>query len=161
MTAESLNNITISKVDLLQILRENLEAHNEVFNAATQAYYENLRAELEESKGKAEALAKLLSEKLENVTTTDPNAGMEDFRHGFYIRAVKPTSYESFYKTAIRKAELSQREEFVLADSDFQRYVMNNWEWKNEFINNATTYLGNSSFAVSGMLASGIQKFNK
>ncbi len=161
MNPESLSNITVSSDDLLRILKENLEAHNEVFNASTQAYYETLRAELEGKKEQAETLVKTFAAKLENVTTVDPSDSLGDYYHIFTFKAKKPVSYESHYTSAIRKVELSQRKEFSLSDSEFQRYILNNWEWKADFINNATTYLNSSIGAASGILLSGINKFNK
>ncbi len=106
-------------------------------------------------------LVKAFEAKLEAVTTADPSKDLHKFSVVLRINTVKPTSYESYYTAALRKVELSQRDEFSLDDQEFQRYILNNWEWKSDFLNNATTYLGSSSQAVSGLLLSGINKFNK
>lgn len=47
---------------------------------------------------------------------------------------------ESEYNKAIRKLELETRSEIELNDYEFDRFVMDKWEWKNDFLRNATMY---------------------
>lgn len=161
MNQNTLNNITIKKEDLLRILKENLEAHNEVFNASTQAYFEALRDELEKKVQTAKDLVKHYQAKVENVTSVNPAEYPAKFSKLMSISSVKPVSYEASYKTALRKIELSVEDTFTLSEQDFDRYVLNDWEWKAQFVSNASFY--NSACNVTGSMAieSGLAKFLK
>lgn len=163
MTPEihTLNNVTVSKDELLRILKENLEAHNEVYNASTQAYFESLRVEFEQKVAKAKDLLKLLKGKLENITQDNIFAGIYELSSSLSQgKTRKPESHEADYTSAIRKVELSIHSEFTLTNQDFERYILNNWEWKEDFINTASSYTG-GSLQVSGAIMTGLRKFNK
>lgn len=158
--SNTLSNIRVSKVDLLRILKENLDAHNEVYNASYQAYLEAKRAEIEEgisSLSRLEALLKGKLEKLEEdgVNSQDIVATTDKLR---FLRSIKPVSHEKDYTTAIKKIELSVDDEFTLTDNEFDAYILNEWEWKSSFIANATTYATGHHNAP---IVSGLGKFSK
>ncbi len=151
----TLGSITISKADLLKVLKENREAHNEVYKAATQAYTDAIRAYLETVAERVKALAKDIKKRLENVS----EAALENLRSPFpSAQPQKPVSHEDSYDAAIRKVELSVHDEFTLDESDFNQYILNNWSWSVSFLNNATSYgTGIHMASISGS----VQNFRK
>lgn len=156
----TLSLITISKDNLLQVLKENLEAHNELFNASTQAYHEARRARLEQMVEKSKALTKSLKKVLDGFKPDDEeNFGEAYQANPFNIAAVqKPVSHEDSYIAAIRKIELSVHDEFTLTEKEFGQYVLNQWSWAADFINTASAY----STGLSGLAVySGINKFTR
>ncbi len=170
MSEEIINNrlslVRIRKAELLTILKENLDKHNEIYNASTQAYYETLRAEFNTKVKDIKKLTALIKRKLKKVTTCEPNEGLYAFHSLLGIQTKKPTSYEDYYLAAIRKIEISIDETFALDDAEFQKYVLNNWEWSGQFISGATQYITGcmslnsaTGLALSGFLNDGIQKF--
>lgn len=55
----------------------------------------------------------------------------KDVQH--FIALMKPVSYESDYLTIEKQLSLSLDEEITLEPEDFEKFVMDNWKWKNSF----------------------------
>jgi hypothetical protein len=173
--------VEVRKDELIGILNENKERHISLYNAALSGYYDKV-------KGYYDSLAKYSSEhgeKYAEIAGALTSHSLEcqqrisdapDF--GKPVKIVEypklevklalakpaspifPTSYESYYNDSIRKLQLSVHDVFSLSEVEFQRFVMNNWEWKQAFLGNSysnlvgtqhfTGYIG--SGCVSGIL---------
>jgi hypothetical protein len=155
----TLSNFPIAVTDLVRIIGENRGAHNEVFKAATQGYYEKLREELENKKTLAKKYSKLVSKQLKTLTEFDISRDWKDISKTAselnYLTTKKPVSYEEDYTIALRKLELMRATEIALTEKEFRQYVLNDWDWSQEFYTNNSNY-------VSGSLATeALLKFRK
>lgn len=159
----TLESITISKADLLRVLKENRESHNEVYNASVQAYQEAKRDEFERKLVKARLLVKAITKKLAAVTDEAVDGAFAGLNPFSVPSVPAPVSYEEYYEAAIRKVELSVHDEFTLDEKDFNQYVLNNWSWKGAFLSTATGYVTGvlGSGIYSGQLTQNIEKFNR
>lgn len=115
-----MENITVPKDKLLDTIRTNREAHREQFLAAQLKYREVVIRELDSRLAQAR----------------DGGA----INLGFALP--EPVDYSDQYDTAISMLEWEVDEEVTLAEHDFQRYVLNKWEWARMFAANTQSYLG-------------------
>ncbi|MEK6882860.1 MAG: hypothetical protein AABY22_24770 [Nanoarchaeota archaeon] len=67
---------------------------------------------------------------------------------------VFPEDHTQDYDLAIRKVELSVWENIALQENEFNNYVMNNWSWKNTFLNVAQIYTNaiTGAYYYSGLM---------
>lgn len=114
-----MENITVPKEKLLTTIRENHAEHRNQFLAAQDKYRERVIAELDV--------------RLEAART----GGRIDL--GFALP--EPVDYSDSYNTAIQMLEWETAEEIVLSEQDFQRFVLNKWEWARAFAANSLGYL--------------------
>lgn len=111
--------ITVKKQDLYQTIRENRDSHRETFLAAQVKYRERVVEELDR--------------RLENAR----NGRKIDL----VFRLPEPEDYTSHYDTALAMLEWEIGEEVELEREDFDRYVLNKWEWARHFAANTQSYL--------------------
>lgn len=115
-----MENITVRKDKLQETIKTNRDSHREQFLAAQDKYREKVIAELDK--------------RLEAAR----NGGRIDL--GFHLP--EPVDYTDSYDTAIAMLEWEVSDEIELSDVDFQRYVLNKWEWARVFAANTQSYLG-------------------
>jgi len=111
--------ITVEKNKLLETVRKNRDDHRSQFLAAQEVYRERvidfLNLRLKEARdGKAVSLVTNL---------------------------VEPVDYTKEYDTAISMIEWSVEDSIDLSQRDFERYVLNKWEWSNFFAASTQSYL--------------------
>jgi hypothetical protein len=106
-------NVKVRREDLIKVLETNKTSHLENYKIA----YEGYRKECIEVTEKA----------LEQVK----NLNKEPPAH-FYL-PTKPENHASSYDSMITKSKMSVEQEITLSDVEFEKYVMDNWEWKREF----------------------------
>lgn len=114
--------------DLIARIKENRDKHAEDFRGALEGYY----IELEEQLGEIAKAAKKAAKQAEQQN--DP-----DETH-FYVKAQKPQEHTSAYDRVIDMLEMAQDAEIELVESDFARYVRDEWEWKDEFVASSEFY---------------------
>lgn len=183
-------NIEVEKSKLLEIIKANRDKHVGEYNKAVVsyetaklAYAQEYWAQLAEN---IVATKKILDDKLESVAaavlmareTNQKPDGVIDLKNvnisvaynlnpKVQIAVSPPTSHEKDYSVAIRGLELSTAEFVYLDQSNFSKYVLDEWDWKPIFANNISvlssgTYtLGNSYFSndASGIAFSGCSTF--
>lgn len=117
-----MNTITVKKERLLETLQTNRANHRDEFLKAQEGY----RAKVIE----------VLDQRLQ-----DAREGKQiDLR----IHLPEPRDYTSDFDTAISMVEWAEGDTMDLEQHDFERYVLNKWEWREAFI--AT----NSRYAAAG-----------
>jgi hypothetical protein len=168
LVQQGFNNVEIEKERLLSVIRENKKKHISEYEASVKsyeqaklAYAQEFWAQLSENIGLVKTS---LNEKLETVSEAVLNARAEHEKDGgkidlkdvnAYISlslqprvqlAVKePVSHEKEYNIAIRSLELTTAEFIYLDQSNFSKYVLDEWDWKQEFsYNNSILYSGAS-----------------
>lgn len=115
-----MDTITVNKARLVETLRTNREAHRAQFLTAQERYREKVIEELD--------------------------TRLEQARSGGVInlgfRLPEPIDYTSAYDTALAMCEWSVSDSLELGQHDFERYVLNQWEWAGMFAANTQSYLG-------------------
>lgn len=101
----------VKKSALLESIRRNRDAHKSEYDAAMAIYREKM--------------IELLELRLVEIQDGGPIE-----RH---IALPEPRSFLDSYDTAIAMLEWHTADEVPLAQHDFERYVLNNWEWKTAF----------------------------
>lgn len=111
--------ITVNKEKLLDTLRTNRDAHHDLFVKAQEVFREKV----------IEALDKRLE--------AARNGGKIDLRIGL----PEPLDYTDSFERAIAMVEWAEGNTVELSERDFQRYVLNDWEWAVAFAQNTGSYL--------------------
>ena len=113
--------VKVNRIELLGIVRGNLEKHIKEFNESVEDY-------------KAAAI-KLAEANMELAKSGELDKIAK-------MRAVpqKPVSYEQNYNRAIRMLELSVDETIEVEEDVFNQLVLDEWSWKNAFVASASLY---------------------
>jgi len=100
-----MNNVTVSKEELLKVLKENREKHIQIYNDAL----EGIRVEYK----------KLLEKELKRL---------EDGKSVKTSLSIEmPTSHEEQYDEVIEMLEMAVSKEVTLSRHEFQQYVQDKW----------------------------------
>ena len=111
--------ITVNKGQLLEAMLANRERHEEEYQEARAKYREKVQAEL--------------AARLKQVAAGEPI--------NLNFNLPQPQSFTEQYDDAIAMFEWETKDEMELEESDFQRYVLNKWEWANQFAIATQSYL--------------------
>ena len=109
---------TVNRLDLLQKLKDNRDQHEETYNLAVQGYME--------------AVTQELKDKLESLEEGDDI--------GRYIQNVKPEEHLDDYDEVIGMMEMNIDSEITLDQALFRQYVMDQWQWKQQFTMSTSAY---------------------
>lgn len=110
---------TIKTIKLLQIVKENREQHKKDYEIAVEEYLSHAKVQFEKK-----------AEQASNGELVDPS-----------IDAPRPEEFLDHYDQAIRMLELEERDRVELSESEFQRLVMDEWGWANQFESTSGSYL--------------------
>lgn len=109
---------TVEKIDLLKILRENRDKHRGVFEAALEGYRKAVIGRL---------------------------AGhIRELKDGRYpetkIIVPIPTDHTGDYDRTIKMLEMSIHPTYTLSDHEFGQFVMDDWDWKRQWMTTNSVY---------------------
>lgn len=114
-----MNEITVDKFTLIQTIKANRDTHTAEFLTAQEKYREKV------------------------IETLDRR--LRDARNGgkikTYINLPEPVDYTSSYDTVIDMLSWELDETVTLSRQDFERYVLNKWEWSAQFAASTQSYL--------------------
>lgn len=111
--------ITVAKDQLLATLKDNREAHRELFLKAQDAFRERV--------------IEVLDHKLAEAR--------EGHKVELWIRLPEPEDHTDSFDRAIAMVEWAVGDTIELSEKDFQRYVLNLWEWEQAFAANTMSYV--------------------
>jgi hypothetical protein len=114
-----LNEIKVSKDQLLEVVRTNRDKHRQVFEAALEGYHQ--------------AAAKWLGEKLDE-------AKKGNLRDQLVFREPVPTDHTADYDRVIRMLEMALGDTIKVPEHEFSMFVMDEWGWKREWMATASNY---------------------
>jgi predicted nucleic acid-binding OB-fold protein len=116
-----MNAVKVSRLELLEIVRKNKEQHIKDFNESVKDF--------------KKAVVKVTKENLDLAKSGD----LEKIGS---IKAVppKPVSYETSYARAARMLELSVEDVIEVEEDVFNQLVLDEWDWKHQFITSNTLY---------------------
>lgn len=115
----AMENITVDKVRLLETLTANREEHQAIFAKAQVAYREKVIEVLDQRLADARAGRKIIT----------------------FLNLPEPTDYTDAFDRAIKMVEWQEGETIELSEHDFERYVMNDWEWQGKFAASTQSYV--------------------
>lgn len=121
--------VKVRRDELLTVLRANRERHVREYNAACVGYREVALRRLEASFQEARDAVNRLKE------------GQTVSVAGFRISLTVPVNYEKAYDQIIRRMEMSVDAEIVLTASQFACFVMDDWEWKEDWATSIAQYV--------------------
>lgn len=110
--------VKVNISELLTILRDNKEKHQQVFEEALEGYKLKVIETLERTLEKAKAGDRLPE----------------------YIEIPRPINQTHEYNRAIKMMEMSVESEITLAVGEFDKYVMDRWAWKQNFLARNSMY---------------------
>ncbi|MBN9120413.1 MAG: hypothetical protein J0I06_14860 [Planctomycetes bacterium] len=120
--------VKVRRDELLSVLRQNREQHIRDYRAACIGYREVALRRIEESFQDACEVVDRLKEG-------------QTVAVGFRISLSVPVSYEKAYDQIIRMMEMSVDAEIELTASQFACFVMDDWEWKEEWASSNAQYI--------------------
>ena len=111
--------ITVSKADLIETLQTNRNEHRAMFLKAQERYREAMIVELDRA--------------LQEARNGDPIKRM--------FSLPVPEDHTEEFDTALEMLQWEQKDSITLNQRDFLRYVQNRWEWAASFAANSLSYL--------------------
>lgn len=119
--------VKVRRDELLSVLRQNRERHVRDYHAACVGYREVALRRIEEGFQEARGVVNRLK---------DGQTVAVNFRIGLSA----PVSYEKAYDQIIRMMEMSVDAEIDLTAGQFACFVMDDWEWKEEWASSNALY---------------------
>lgn len=121
-----MNEIKVKKSELLDVLKTNREAHRKIFLEAADGYRTAAIAELDAMLAEAKAGKKIRRS----------------------VALVEPQDQTSDYDRVIRMLEMSQDDIIELEEHDFMQYVLDDWQWKRQFLHSNSVYSATALAAI-------------
>jgi dsDNA-specific endonuclease/ATPase MutS2 len=112
--------IKVLKTTVLKTLKENKENHVKEYNEAVEGW-------VEKAKQKVQNILDQLNSNKAKETKIE-------------VHLPKPVSFEKEYTKAISMLEFEVRDEIEISKHDFDRFFLDEWEWKDNFLTNTTFY---------------------
>jgi hypothetical protein len=160
----SLQEIKVSREEVLGVVRENKEKHDNLLKVAIEGYWIDAESYLKKyekeeverfnkahkqqlkqlRKNRKEFLKSLKSkvkEDLDRVKDRNRSKGFNYWRGNF------PEDHGEDYKGTIRRLELCVEDHLKLDNTEFDCYILNKWTWKQSFLTSNTCYI--NSFATA------------
>lgn len=121
--------IMVHKEKLLEVLRKNREGHRKIFEEALDGYRKEVVKRLDEQLARAKAGKRVY----------------------LAFQIVEPQNQTKDYDRAIGMLEMSIDDEISLSESDFRNYVMDDWNWKHQFLSSNAMYSGSAASSLDSM----------
>lgn len=110
--------IIANKEEVLATIRKNAEQHKKIFEEATEGYLKKIKKELLKHLERAE------NKEVYNI----------------FIRHTPPENHLKQYERAVKMLEMHNGETIELGDEQVETLILDNWKWKNHFMDIAATY---------------------
>lgn len=140
--------VKVNTKKLLETLKLNRESHAATYKQAVVDYKEVALEKLSEERAKAfltlDKNFDLLSKAVEDMSEEEilNGNGTLVLLHHALVQLEVPQDHTHAYDVAIQMAEWEQSETIELLQSQFQCFVMDEWDWKDDFMKLSQTYSG-------------------
>lgn len=149
-----MNEVVMKKSELLKKLVENKAKHDVILATAIEGYWDMAKEKLEARRVQfikqiceyQEDMSREVDKvfaAIESKQTLPQRLDIKAFLLNTDLGLVYPQDHSRDYERAIRAMEASIYEEVRLSMDEFDAYVLNNWEWKNNFLALNSTYVDN------------------
>jgi len=150
----TMNEVVMKKEELLSALITNKAKHDVILATAIAGYWETAKAKLEEKHKKlnqsvkewqedAEKEFQRFYDKVDKKEELPSHVSVRMFALDNSLGLVYPQDHSRDYDRAIRMMQSSIYDEVQLTTDEYDAYVLNNWEWKKNFLATNTAYLNN------------------
>lgn len=144
MGSDSERTTVVDTAKLLETLKSNRDAHLQEYKEAVSGYLEEARGRLEEEFANAQhQLERAFDRTKSELQQFDPTKASDTivFCKGISFALTAPRSYVDAYDQAIQMMEWETRKEVELNATEFRCFVMNKWDWMDEFKKSTINYL--------------------
>ncbi len=144
MSGDSERVTVVSTSKLLNTLKANRDAHVKEYKAAVEGYLEEAFIRLEKKYVEAQhELRKAFERTKHELESFDPSKASDTvvFSRGISFNLVAPRNYVDAYDQAIQMMEWETRGEVELNSTEFRCFVMNKWDWMEEFKQSTVSYI--------------------
>lgn len=129
--------VTVNRLKLLETLRTNREEHNRQYHESVAGYRQAAREALGVQQAKARRMiddnAAMILAKIERFDPLDPLSNQVVVLGQIAFTLEVPQDHTKSYDVAIMMAEWEVGETIALQQSQFQCFVMDDWDWKKSF----------------------------
>src|SRR5258708_7168929 len=108
-----LDEVRVTKEDLLKALQDNRAEHRQIFEEAIDAWHKSVQ----------EKLAKMVEQAKRGPEHVELMVGLP-----------RPEDHTKDYDRVIRMITMSKDDEFELSERDFAQFVMDEWGWQAAFL---------------------------
>ncbi len=130
MSEATMRESRVPKEGLLKKIKENRRKHVEEYEESVQGYKEAALQAIDEA---TQQLKRRVGELKEGQVVR---------LHAVQFNLQVPENHSKDYDRAIAMLEMSIDNEITIKADEFSRYVMDDWEWKEDFRNVQATYAG-------------------
>lgn len=131
----SIKEVKVNREKLLETLKRNLETHKAAYQDALEGYYQE----------KDRKLAALHSATTEaNANSTEDTRRVVHKAYQAFSGLPKPSDHSESYELAIEIMQWETETEVTLSINDFQCYVRDKWNWKDQFRASVLNYANHS-----------------
>lgn len=113
-----MNEVTVKKVELIEIISKNRDNHRGEFLNAQEGFKATIVEELEKRLEMARQGKKINQ----------------------YLSLPEPQDHTKEYDTVLSMLKMSVDDNVVIAYSDYAKYVLDDWSWKEAFASTASLY---------------------
>lgn len=122
--------------ELLKTLKKNRENHVNEYKEAVDGYLEAAREKITEQYNKAKAeVEKAFQRTIEELSRFNPEKAQDTivFCRQIQFELVAPRNFVDAYDQAIEMMQWETRETVELNTTEFRCFIMNKWDWMEEF----------------------------
>lgn len=168
----SLQEVKVSRKDVLEIVQENKKKHDAIFKEAVEGYWleaekylkkyekdqiawhekvhkDGLKKARKALKDCKKQVREQVKKELEFVEKRKKDAPFQ------YMKNKYPENHTDDYQGTIKRLELCVEDQVELDSIEFDKYVRNKWEWRDSFLSSNTGYVSSYASAVGGLYGAG------
>jgi hypothetical protein len=112
--------VKVEKAKVLETLRQNKKIHHEEYEEAMNGWIVKAKEKM------LDIITQLQSEKARETKIE--------------IHLPKPVSFEKEYEKTIKMIELEISNEIEISNEEFEKFFLDEWEWKHNFLSNTMMY---------------------
>lgn len=122
-----MNKVTVEKAALAAAIQENRAKHRAIFLEAVEGYRSAQMREMEKG-----------------ITRLKAGKSLDGFR---YLPV--PQDHTRDYDRVLRMLEMHAQPTIDVSQEDFAKYVMDDWQWRREFLNTSANYSAGAAAALA------------
>jgi hypothetical protein len=151
-TMATMNEVVMKKQELIDHLTQNKAKHDVILATAIAGYWDTANTKMEQRKTKfytqlneftedVEREFKRISDKITNKEELPSHLSIRAINIDSALGLVYPEDHTQDYERAIRMMQSSVFKQVKLTVDEYDAYVLNNWEWKKNFLATNSFYV--------------------